>query len=219
MLVVFLGPPGGGKGTQAARLSTKYGLPKVSTGEMLREAVAAGTPLGAVVRGIMEAGELVDDETMAKVVDQRLRQAEASEGVIMDGYPRTRGQAETLDELVRETGLGQVDLVLLLSVPEADLVARLSGRRACPQCGANYHVSFKPPRTEGVCDRCGSSLQQREDDREEAIRERFSVYHRTTEPVADYYRVRGVLREINGSGTIDDVFARVDDAMAGAVRS
>lgn len=219
MLVVFLGPPGAGKGTQAARLSTKYGLPKISTGDMLRGAVAAGSELGGRVKAIMESGELVPDGIMAAVVEERLGQPDCGNGAILDGYPRTRPQAEELDGLVGRLSLGQVNLVLLLQVPRAELVRRLSGRRTCPACGANYHVEFHPPRVEGVCDRCGAQLEQRADDREEAVVERLSVYEERTAPLVDYYRTRGVLQEVDGRGTVEEVFARVDGVMSETVRS
>lgn len=219
MLVVFLGPPGAGKGTQAARLSTKYGLPKVSTGDMLREAVAAGNELGERVGAIMEAGELVPDDTMAAVVEQRLARPDCEGGAILDGYPRTVRQAELLEGIATRTSLGGVDLVLLLSVPEQELVRRLSGRRVCAECGANYHVEFNPPAREGVCDRCGGELRQRGDDTEDAIRERLRVYREQTGALAGHYRAGDTLHEVDGRGDIDDVFRRVDAVVSGAVRA
>lgn len=219
MVVVFLGPPGAGKGTQAARLSAKYGLPKVSTGDMLREAVAAGTDLGARVQSIMEAGELVDDETMFEVLEERLSQPDCAEGVVLDGYPRTRKQAEGLDPLTSRLGMGKVGLVLLLAVPEEEVVRRISGRRRCTGCDANFHVEFQPPQEEEKCDRCGGSLEQRADDREEVVRERLAVYRRQTEPLVDYYRERGVLEEVDGTGTPDEVFRRIDERMMATVRT
>lgn len=219
MVVIFLGPPGAGKGTQAIRIATKYGMPMVSTGEMLREAVAAGTTLGAKVKSIMESGDLVDDDTMAAVVEERLGQPDCAGGVLLDGYPRTRPQAETLDPLTARVGLDAVGLVVMLDVPEDEVVRRISGRRSCPECGANYHVTFQPPHTEGLCDRCGGDLVQRADDQEATVRERLAVYQRSTAPLVDYYRERGVLSEVDGSGTVDEIFARVDAVLAEAVRS
>lgn len=218
MLVVFLGPPGAGKGTQASRLSAKYALPKVSTGDMLREAVKAGNDLGRRVRQIMDAGELVDDDTMAEVVRVRLAQPDATSGAILDGYPRTLAQAETLDTILAGPDAG-VDLVLFLDVPEAVLVERLSRRRACPECGANYHLTFSPPERDGRCDRCGAELVQREDDRENVVRERLQIYADQTEPLVGYYRQRDLLKRIDGTGSIDDVWSRVDGAMSATVRS
>lgn len=214
MLVVFLGPPGAGKGTQASRLSAKYGLVKISTGDMLRAAVTAGSELGERVRSIMETGELVDDATMAEVVRVRLAQDDARSGAILDGYPRTLAQAETLEEI-----LDGVDVVLFLNVPEPELIDRISKRRACPDCGANYHLTHRAPATEGICDRCGGRLIHRDDDREEVVRERLAVYRAQTEPLVDYYRTRGLLAEIDGTGSIDSVWERIDGAMSEAVRT
>lgn len=219
MLVVLLGPPGAGKGTQAARLSTKYGLPKVSTGDMLREAVAAGNELGERVGAIMDAGELVPDDTMAAVVEQRLGRPDCGGGAILDGYPRTVRQAELLEGIATRLSLDGVDVVLLLSVPQQELVRRLSGRRVCTECGANYHVEFNPPAQEGTCDRCGGELRQRRDDTEDAIRERLRLYRERTEPLVGHYRTRGTLHEIDGRGDIDDVFRRVDAVVSTAVRA
>lgn len=218
MLVVFLGPPGAGKGTQASRLSTKYGLPKVSTGDMLREAVSAGSPLGQHVRSIMDAGVLVDDATMGEVVRERLGQPDAAGGAILDGYPRTQAQAEELAAILGVRG-GSVDLVLFLEVPEETLVERLSCRRACPECGANYHLIFNPPAQAGRCDRCGGRLVQREDDREDVVRERLAVYADLTEPLVECYRRRGILHRVDGTGTIDAVWQRVDSVMGRAVQA
>ena len=194
MLVVFLGPPGAGKGTQAARVAAKYGLPHISTGAMLREAVDAGSELGERVAGIMASGELVTDEVMLDVVEERLRKPDCSGGAILDGYPRTRGQAVTLDPLAERIGLGAVSPVLLLVVPEEEIVRRISGRRE-------------------------ETAGERSDDREEVVRERMRVYRRDTEPLADYYREQGVLVEIDGEGTVDEVFARLDAAMREAVQA
>lgn len=218
MIVVFLGPPGAGKGTQASRLSAKYALPKVSTGDMLRGAVAADSPLGRRVASIMDSGELVDDDTMAEVVRARLGKPDVASGAVLDGYPRTLAQAQTLASILEEQDR-QVELVLFLHVPEEDAVERLSRRRACPECGANYHLSFNPPAEEGECDRCGAKLVHREDDREEVVRERLQVYRERTEPLVDAYRAQDLLVQVEGTGSIDDVWDRVDSAMARAARS
>lgn len=219
MIIVFFGAPGAGKGTQASKASAKYGLPRVSTGDLLREAVTAGNELGRQVKSTLDAGELVDDETMAVVVETRLDEPDCSEGALLDGYPRTLVQARDLDELLPRTSHGQVDLVLHLKVSEAQIVARLSRRRACPRCGANYHLDFNPPVEAGTCDRCGTALIQREDDREPVVRERIQVYRTSTSPLIDYYRDRDVLREIDGDGGIEEVFTDIDAAIAGAARS
>lgn len=217
MLIVFLGPPGAGKGTQASRLSAKYGLVKISTGDMLRVAVAEGSELGQRVKSIMDSGELVDDTTMAEVVRVRLAQPDARAGAILDGYPRTLPQAETLDGILADEG--GVGTVLFLDVPERVLVERLSRRRACPECGANYHLTFNPPAVADRCDRCDASLIQREDDREEVVRERLTVYRRQTAPLVDYYDGRDLLCKIDGTGSIDEVWGRIDGAMSEAVRA
>jgi adenylate kinase len=216
MNVVFLGPPGAGKGTQAIKISEKYDLPMVSTGDMLREAVAAGSPLGAKVKSIMESGDLVDDDTMLQVVEDRLAKPDCADGVLLDGYPRTAPQARSLDPLLTRIGLAPVGLVIMLDVDEEEVVRRISGRRSCPECGANYHVTFKPPQSEGVCDECGAALIQRADDKEDVVRERLSVYRQMTAPLVDYYREREVLVEVDGTGAIDEIFGRVDAAMAEA---
>jgi adenylate kinase len=194
MLVVFLGPPGAGKGTQAARIAAKYGLPHISTGDMLRAAVVEGSELGERVDAIMASGALVPDEVMLDVVEERLGKPDCRGGVVLDGYPRTRGQAETLDPLTARLGLGAVSLVLLLSVPEEELVRRISGRRE-------------------------ETTGERSDDRAEVVRERLQVYRRDTAPLIDYYRAHGVLEEIDGVGSVDEVFERLDAAMREAVRA
>jgi adenylate kinase len=187
VLIVLLGPPGAGKGTQAARLSAKYGIPQISTGDMLRAAVAAGTPLGVKVKGIMEAGELVPDDVMLEVVEDRLSQPDCASGVILDGYPRTTGQAETLDPLVRRIGQGGSSLVLVLDVPEEEVIRRISGRRA--EAG---------------------EVEKRDDDEEHVVLERLRVYRKLTEPLVEFYRDKGDMAEIAGIGTVDEIFDRMD---------
>ena len=195
MLVVFLGAPGAGKGTQAARLAAKYGLPQISTGDMLREAVDAGTELGDRVKAIMASGDLVPDGVMLELVEDRLGKPECAGGAVLDGYPRTRGQAETLDPLTRRLGLGEVSLVLMLDVPEDELVQRISGRRQ---------------------ESAGES--GRDDDKDAVVVERMRVYRELTEPLVEYYRSTGALEEINGVGTVDEVFDRLDAAMRETVQ-
>ena len=189
-LIVLLGPPGAGKGTQAARLAAKCGVPQVSTGDMLRQAVAADTPLGKRVQGIMEAGDLVPDELMLEVVEERLSQPDCADGAILDGYPRTRGQAETLDPLAKRVGLGGVGVVLNLEVPEEEVLRRISGRR-----------------------KEGGGGGERADDRTDIAKERLRVYRAETAPLVDYYRKRGVLRSIDGVGSVDEIAARIDAAL------
>ncbi len=217
MMLVFLGPPGAGKGTQATRLAAKYGVPQVSTGDMLRDAVATGTELGLRVKSIMDAGRLVDDVTLADLVRDRLGQPDTAGGAILDGYPRNTGQAATLETLLAETPHQSVDRVLFLDVPEEILVDRLSNRRACPSCNANFHLVFKPPADGTRCDRCGAELIQREDDREDVVRDRLRIYRDSTAPLVEYYERLGLLVRLDGDGTIDDVWGRVDRAMSEAV--
>lgn len=206
--LVLLGPPGVGKGTQGARVAAHFSAPHISTGAMLREAVDRGTPLGRKAKAIMERGELVPDDVMIGVVAERLAQADARAGFVLDGFPRTVPQAEALDRIARERG-HHLDGALLIDAPVETIVARLAGRRTCPRCSRNYHVSMEPPRREGVCDADGAALVQREDDREETIRERLNLYCHKTAPLVAYYRGRHELIEVAGDASPDEVFARI----------
>jgi adenylate kinase len=202
--LVFLGPPGAGKGTQARQLSREWQVPQVATGDMLREAVAVGTPLGLRAKRIMDEGALVPDDVIVGLIGERLRQPDAAGGFILDGFPRTLGQAEALDRLLKD--LGQtLDGVLYFRVPELELVRRLSGRRICRQCQTAYHVVSAPPARPGVCDRCGGDLYQRDDDSETTVRTRLQVYERQTVPLLEYYGDRGLLATIDGEGSIDAI--------------
>lgn len=210
--MVFLGPPGAGKGTQARRAAGRWGVPAVATGDLLRDAVAAGTSLGRAARRYMEAGELVPDSIMVGLVAEALARPEATKGFVLDGFPRTVAQAEALDRLLADRGLG-LDRVVVFRVSEPVLLVRLGGRRVCRTCGTNYHLSFSPPDRDGVCDRCGGDLVRRPDDDEATIRRRLEVYERDTRPLVDYYRARGLLTEVLAEGTVDEVF----EALTGAV--
>lgn len=217
MVVVLLGPPGAGKGTQAVGLAGKLGLAHVASGDLFREAVAAGTPLGRQARPYMERGELVPDELAVGLVLERLAQPDCQAGAVLDGFPRTAPQAEALDRALAAQGR-QVEVVLLLDVPDATILERLTGRRICRDCQAPYHIVFNPPAQAGVCDRCGGPLYQREDDREETVRHRLEVYHAQTAPLISYYRQRGLLRRVDGAGEIEVVGARLVEALGrGAV--
>ena len=204
MRVVLLGPPGAGKGTQARRLAARWSVPQVATGDMLREAVARGTTLGLEARRYMDAGELVPDSVIIGLVRERLGQPDGRKGFVLDGFPRTAAQAEALDQLLEAEGT-PLDRVVLFQVPDEEPVARLSGRRVCRACGRNYHLTLSPPRTPGVCDHCGGELYQRTDDEEATVRRRLAVYARDTRPLVEYYRRRGLLATIAGTGSVDAV--------------
>ncbi len=202
-----MGPPGVGKGTQAKSLTESLGLLQVSTGDILRSAVQNDTPLGRRVRPYVESGRLVPDDLVGELIAERLEKADARDGFVLDGFPRTVEQVAILDRVLERLGL-RLDRVLLVTAPEAEIVRRLSGRRICPSCGALYHLESHPPAAD-VCDACGGTLVQRLDDREEVIRERLGVYDRQTLPVARVYRERSLLRETDGSGTPGEVFERL----------
>uniref|UniRef100_A0A7V5K1V6 Adenylate kinase n=1 Tax=Thermodesulfobacterium geofontis TaxID=1295609 RepID=A0A7V5K1V6_9BACT len=204
MNIIFLGPPGAGKGTQAKILIERYVIPQISTGDMLREHVAKGTELGVKAKEYMEKGQLVPDEIILGMVKERLSQEDAQKGFILDGFPRTVAQAEALDKILEEMGK-KIEYVLALIVPDEELVTRLTGRRTCKNCGMMYHIKCKPPKVEGKCDSCGGELYQRPDDNEETVRNRLKVYHNQTAPLIEYYRKKGVLFEVDGSKSIDEI--------------
>ena len=209
MRVVLMGPPGVGKGTQAAQMQALLGVPHVSTGNILRVAIQQeGSPLGSEVRRFVESGRLVPDGLMGDLIAERLGRRDSAGGFILDGFPRTLEQVDILDGVLGRLGL-ELDRVLMLKVPEAEIVRRLSGRRTCPSCGAVYHLDSRPPAAAGVCDACGSGLVQRPDDTEKVIRERMKVYAGQTLPVAAAYRAKGILVEIDGFGEVDAVGARL----------
>ena len=204
MNLVLLGPPGAGKGTQASAIVDKFGVPHISTGDMLRAAVAKGTEVGLKAKAIMEAGELVSDEIVCAIVRERLAEDDCSTGFLLDGFPRTVAQAEALHGILADAGKA-MDKVLCYEVADDIVVERLSGRRMCRQCNAGYHVTFIPPKQPGVCDKCGGELYQRDDDQEQTIRERLSVYHQQTAPLVAYYESQGVLARIPAAGDIDEI--------------
>jgi adenylate kinase len=213
MRVVVLGPPGVGKGTQATRLRQELGVPHVSTGDILREAVQKGTPLGKRARSFMESGKLVPDDLMGELIAERLAQPDAASGFVLDGFPRTAEQVGILDAVLAKISAG-IDRVLALEAPSAEIVRRLSGRRICPKCGSVYHIDSRPPASPGVCDGCGSALVQRPDDEEEVIRERLKVFEAQTLPMMKIYRERGLLKEVNASGDAESVFAALRSELA-----
>jgi adenylate kinase len=210
--VVLLGPPGAGKGTQAKLLREKFEACQVSTGDILRKAVADQSPLGKEASAYIRRGDLVPDGVIVKLVAERLKEKDCAQGFILDGFPRTIPQAQSLEEILQKMGLG-LQSVLLVQVPHRIIVERLAGRRTCKDCGALYHLKFNPSASESVCDRCGGELLQRDDDREETISARLKVYDKQTAPLVDYYRQRGILREIDGVGSVDDIRNRLIKAL------
>jgi adenylate kinase len=214
--LIFLGPPGAGKGTQARDVARRWGVPQIATGDMLREAAAAGTPLGLEAKRYMDTGALVPDEVVIGLVGERLAQPDSASGFVLDGFPRTVPQAEALDELLRGREI-DIDRVVYFDVSRDELIRRLSGRRTCRQCGTGYHVVSAPPRMPGRCDRCGGELYQRDDDAESTVARRLDVYATQTAPLLDYYRRRGLIAEIKGEGPVDEVAARLRRAAGQAV--
>jgi adenylate kinase len=214
MNIVFLGPPGAGKGTQAKILIERYGIPQISTGDMLREHRAKGTELGKKAQEYMDKGQLVPDEIILGMVKERLSQPDCQKGFILDGFPRTVAQAEALDKLLSEMGK-KLDFALALIVPDDLLVERLTGRRTCKTCGMMYHIKYKPPKVEGKCDVCGGELYQRPDDNEETVRNRLKVYHEQTAPLIEYYKNQGILREIDGSKSIEEITQQIISILEG----
>ncbi len=211
MKLIFIGPPGSGKGTQAKRLASRFDIPHISTGDMLREAVSEGSPLGQQAAPIMAAGGLVPDDLMIGIIKERLGKSDAQKGFILDGFPRTLVQAEKLDGIV---GNGEDTLrVLQLLVPDDAIVRRITMRRTCAQCGAIYHLENNPPANDSVCDRCGAEVIARPDDTEEAVRKRLESFHRQTMPVATYYKAKSILREVDGVGPLDVVFERIEKSL------
>ena len=198
MKLILLGAPGAGKGTQAELLSAKLNIPTISTGNILRAAIKEGTPIGLEAKGYMDAGKLVPDSVIIGIVAQRLEQPDCAKGFILDGVPRTIGQAEALDK----AGVG-LDKVLSIEISDGEIEERMSGRRVCQSCGAPYHVKAKPPKAEGVCDSCGGPLVQREDDRAETVRNRLAVYHEETEPLKGFYEGKGILSPVANQDTIE----------------
>jgi adenylate kinase len=208
MRVIFLGPPGSGKGTQAKRLQESEGIPQVSTGDLLRQAVRAGTALGKQAQGHMDSGGLVPDALVIELLLERIAKADCSHGFILDGFPRTVGQAEALEKALQVKGM-PIDAVVSFEIDLSVLVERLVGRRVCPNGHGEWHVRFNPPQKAGHCDVCGATLIQREDDQEERIRTRMETYRRDTEPLIDYYRKRGLLRPVNALAPMDDVTGQI----------
>ncbi len=217
MRVAFLGPPGAGKGTQARELAREWGVPQIATGDMLREAVAAGTPLGRDAKGYMDRGELVPDSVIVAMIGERLAKPDATHGYILDGFPRTVPQAEALAQLLKDRGQA-LDHVAYFDVSEPEILRRMTGRRVCRRCGETYHLVSAPPKREGTCDRCQGELYQRADDSEETVRRRLDVYTRQTAPLLAYYRERDLLTTVSGEGPIDEIRASLRRLRDGRAR-
>ncbi len=208
MRFILLGAPGAGKGTQAKQLTERYKIVQISTGDILRENVKAGTQLGMDARSYMEKGLLVPDGVIISMIEQRLSKLDCNNGFILDGFPRTVAQADALGSLLSKMGL-KLNACVYIEVPEEDLIKRISGRRVCNSCGESYHVFFNKPASENVCDKCGAALIHRKDDHEETVRNRLKVYHNETHPLLDYYLNRGIVLKVDGTGDINDIFTRI----------
>jgi adenylate kinase len=208
MKLVIFGPPSAGKGTQAQKLSRQYGIPQVATGDLLRKAVADKTPLGLRIKSYLDQGKLGPDEVIVQLIKERVAKPDCKNGFLLDGFPRTMGQAKELERMT------DIDLVLSIVVDFEALVERAVGRRTCPKCSAVYHIKFNPPMNEGVCEKCGSKLIQRDDDKEDTVRNRLRVYQEQTAPLIEYYRKKGKLVDIDGSGGIDAVYSQMVKAIS-----
>jgi adenylate kinase len=213
MNIILLGPPGAGKGTQAKMLVEKYQIPQISTGDILRAAVKEGSPLGKEAKACMDKGELVPDSVVIGIVEERIQQSDCAKGYMLDGFPRTVPQAEALDGMLKNLS-SQIDHVVSIEVANEELVGRLTGRRTCRDCGAGFHVMFDPPEKEGVCDKCGGELYQRDDDNVETVTSRLEVYESQTLPLIDYYTAKGKIRPVDGVGDIKEIFGRVTQVLS-----
>ena len=205
MKIVMLGAPGAGKGTQAKRIAAEYGIPHISTGDIFRANIKAGTELGKKAKAFMDQGALVPDEVTIGMLMDRIHEADCEKGYVLDGFPRTIPQAESLAKALAAEG-NKIDAAVDIDVPDENIVNRMGGRRACLSCGATYHIVFNAPKKEGVCDTCGSALVLRDDDKPETVQKRLAVYHEQTQPLIDYYRAEGVLKSVDGTQAMDKVF-------------
>ena len=213
MNVILLGPPGAGKGTQAKRLEERRHLVQLSTGDMLRALVASGSPLGKEAKAVMDAGKLMPDDLMVQMISDRIDEPDCKDGFILDGFPRTAAQAESLDEMLAKKGL-KLDRVIQLEVDEEALVERITGRFSCAACGAGYHDTFQRPKVEGVCDVCGATeFRRRDDDNEATVRARLEAYHAQTAPILPYYQRAGVLQGVDGMAEIDEVTRQIEEVL------
>ncbi len=208
MKIIMLGAPGAGKGTQAEMICEKYGLPHISTGDIFRANIKNGTELGKEAKKYMDQGLLVPDELTVKILLDRVAKDDCKNGYVLDGFPRTIPQAEVLDKALTELN-DKVDYAINVDVPDENIINRMSGRRACVTCGATYHVVFAPTKVEGLCDKCGANLILRDDDKPETVKNRLDVYHKQTQPLIDFYSQKGVLKEVDGTKAMSDVFAAI----------
>jgi len=212
MKIIMLGAPGAGKGTQAKMIAEKYSIPHVSTGDIFRANIKNNTELGKQAKAYMDKGELVPDELTVKILLDRVAQEDCKNGYVLDGFPRTIPQAEVLDEALTKLG-ESIDYAVNVDVPDENIVKRMSGRRACVTCGATYHIEHVPPKKEGICDTCGSELILRDDDKPETVLNRLSVYHAQTQPLIDFYTAKGVLKDVDGTQDMMDVFAAITNIL------
>lgn len=212
MKIIMLGAPGAGKGTQAKMIAEKYSIPHVSTGDIFRANIKNGTELGIEAKKYMDQGKLVPDELTVKILLDRVAQPDCEKGYVLDGFPRTIPQAEVLDKALKELG-DQIDYAINVDVPDENIVNRMSGRRACVACGATYHVKYNAPKVENVCDSCGKELIIRDDDKPETVQNRLTVYHEQTQPLIDFYEKKGVLKSVDGTVDMKDVFAAITDIL------
>jgi adenylate kinase len=217
MKIIMLGAPGAGKGTQAKMIAEKYGIPHVSTGDIFRANIKNQTELGMEAKKYMDQGLLVPDELTVKILLDRVAKDDCKNGYVLDGFPRTIPQAEVLDKAVEELN-ESIDFAINVDVKDESIIKRMSGRRACLKCGATYHIEHIPPKQEGICDSCGSELVLRDDDKPETVKKRLSVYHEQTQPLIDYYNKKGILREVNGSQDMKDVFNAIVTILDSAVK-
>ena len=208
MKIVMLGAPGAGKGTQAIKIADKYDIPHISTGDIFRANIKGGTELGQKAKSYIDKGELVPDEVTIGMLLDRIAQDDCKNGYVLDGFPRTIPQAESLTESLKSQG-DRIDFALNIDVPDEAIIKRMSGRRACPKCGATYHIVYAAPKTENICDKCGTELIIRSDDKPETVKDRLNVYHQQTEPLIAYYKTAGVLREVDGTQELPKVFEDV----------
>ncbi len=212
MKIIMLGAPGAGKGTQAKMIADKYQVPHVSTGDIFRANIKNGTELGMEAKKYMDQGLLVPDELTVKILLDRVAQDDCKNGYVLDGFPRTIPQAEVLDKALTELG-DKIDYAINVDVPDENIIKRMSGRRACLSCGATYHIEHIPPKKEGICDRCGSELVLRDDDKEETVKNRLDVYHKQTQPLIDFYTEKGVLKEVDGTRSMEEVFQAITEIL------